>query len=173
MREIYFYDLPVYRITEDAYYKDFEKHVDRILFGHVGGEALREEYQANPRRYDGPREHLLPGYGGMWRFNEIIGCIRLHFCGTQVRGEYFAVPNKIVRKSRTKRLEYLSHKLSPEVEIQQPYGNEQILHAVRQYISDCRRKLRHRHLDTEVFEQFAPNIRWENLLVLGLRSTAT
>jgi hypothetical protein len=36
-------------------------------------------------------DHLEMRYGGPWNFNEIIGFIRLHFLGSQIRGEYFAV----------------------------------------------------------------------------------
>ena len=40
-------------------------------------------------------------FGGAWKYNEIIGYIRLHFLGNQIRGEYWGV--KAMCQVRTRR----------------------------------------------------------------------
>ncbi len=57
-------------------------------------------------------EHLNNKYGGTWEFNEVIGHIKLHFLGNQIRGEYWKVNAKRIVKTRSKTLEYATHKLA-------------------------------------------------------------
>lgn len=102
-------------------------------------------------------------YGGCWEFNEIIGYIRLHFLGSQVRGEYFSVNKKRIVRTRTKQFEFMTWKLAPEVEIEPPYGTAEILNAIYQYIEDCRHEVRTRYIDTSKLDAIAPFVDWERL----------
>lgn len=151
MREKYFYDLPVYRLPRAEYY------------------AARDAFVAerNPRRNDALLDHLQQLYGGCWEFNEIVGYIRLHFLGTQVRGEYHATAKQRVVRTRTKTFEYQTHKLAPEVSIASPFHTKQILEAIREYIDKCKREIPRRFVDTEKFEAIAPFVDWEALFSEG------
>ena len=157
-----FYDLPVYRLPRDAYYEAREKYIDHMLFPPDDPltAELRARDNADPKSNAVLRHHLQRSYGGCWEFNEAIGYIRLHFLGTQVRGEYFAVSRKKIVRTRTKTFEYQTWKLAPEIEVSPPYGQADILAAVRTYIDSCRRQVPKRFIDTSVFEVVAPNIDW-------------
>lgn len=161
----YFFDLPVYRLTADAYYSARSHYIDKVLFrpGSPDEPCLREQDRNNPRDKDWFRDYLGKTYGGCWEFNEIIGYIRLHFLGSQVRGEYFSVNKKRIVRTRTKRLEFMTWKLAPEVEIEPPYGTVEILDAIYQYINDCRREVPARYIDTSKFDTIAPFVDWESL----------
>jgi hypothetical protein len=115
----YFLDLPVYRITEDRYYNDRAAFVDRILFPHDASysEQRRVDEKKNPGSLAGIRDHFEKAYGGCWRYNEIIGYIRLHFLGSQIRGEYYGINRRRIVRTRTRQLEYMTWKLAPEVDI--------------------------------------------------------
>jgi hypothetical protein len=162
----YFYDLPVYRLARDAYYKARDEYIDNVLFppGSPHLAALRAREKDDPNANTAMRDHLERSYGGCWEFNEIIGHIRLHFLGSQVRGEYFAVAKSRIVRTRTKTFEYRTWKLAPEVEIEPPYGQVEILSAVRSYIEDCRRAVPRRFIDTTMFEAVAPHLDWPLLL---------
>ena len=67
--------------------------------------------KANPNENLGFRDLCTKSYGGPWIFNEIVGYIRLHFMGNQVRGEYFAVQRKRIVRTRRKQLEFLDWNL--------------------------------------------------------------
>ena len=54
---------------------------------------------------------------GTWRFNEIIGYVRLYFRGSQVLGEYYAVKRSRHVLTRHKTLIRRTHKLGPEHQI--------------------------------------------------------
>jgi len=158
----YFFDLPVYRLSQEAYDKEFDRYFNRLT-----GTFARGDYKREPKAEENVRMMLWEGFGGIWKYNEIIGHIRLHFLGGQVRGEYFAMSKKAIRRSRTKQLEYQTWKLAPEVDIAPPYGRAEILAAVRQYIEDCKREVPRRYIDTELFDQIAENMDWP--AIVGVR----
>ena len=114
-----FHDLPVYRLSIEKYNAEFERYV------------------ASAQRQRGPTvtpEMVSGSFGGSWLFNEIIGYIRLHILGAQIRGEYYAVSKKRIVRSRSKTLSFRTHKLAPEIDIAQPRGTREVLAAVNAYI---------------------------------------
>jgi hypothetical protein len=145
-----FFDVPVYRLPQDEYNRQLGAFVERSLHPQLRDNSFM-------------RQHLFDSYGGCWRFNEIIGYIRLYFLGSQVRGEYFAVRRKRQVRTRHKRLEWQTHKLAPEVTIEQPITNMSVAGAVRQYLEDCKRELPRRHVDLSVFEVVASHVCWRDL----------
>lgn len=165
MREIYFYDLPVYRLPEKQYYEEREIYIEKALFNSgAPDEALRRQHEKlNPRVNDVFRGYLEGAYGGCWTYNEIIGYIRLHFLGTQVRGEYFSVARKRIVRTRTKTLEYRTHKLATEVNIDEPLGTNEVLAAILQYITRCEKELPKRFIDTTQFLHISAFVDWGSL----------
>ncbi len=158
-----FYDLPVYRLEEDRYYEQQRKYIDDVVF--PPDSPFRDDLIArdkdDPHAFEGIKDHVWRSYGGAWQFNEIIGYVRLHFLGSQVRGEYHAVRKKRVVRTRRKQFEYLTWKLAPEVDIFEPTSNENIYSAILEYIDDCRKELKNRYIDTSIFEILGPCVDWK------------
>jgi hypothetical protein len=125
---------------------------------------MRQKDAADQNHYIAARDILQRSYGGCWLYNEIIGYIRLHFLGSQVRGEYFGVNKKRIVRTRTKTFEYLSWKLAPEINIPHPYTNEGIYRAILEYLTACRKELPGRHVETERFEVVGSHIDWRSIL---------
>ena len=165
---IYFFDLPVYRLSSEAYEQELASDIDEALFpaSDPTADTRRLKNQPHPRTVTRLSEHFFEKYG-CWEFNETIGYIRLHFLGGQVRGEYFDVSKKRIVRTRTKVIKYQTWKLAPEVDIEHPHGKAEILAAIRTYIEDCRREVPRRFIDTELFETLAPHVDWP--AILGLR----
>lgn len=162
----YFYDMPVYRLARDKYYSERDAHVDAVVY-QIGTSAegvLPEQERKDSNAHIGIRGHLEASYGGCWEFNEITAYIRLHFFGTQVRGEYFASTKKRLVRTRNRTLEWRTWKLAPEVDIEKPQDSESILGAVRQYIAACKAELPRRFIDDHTFEVIAPHVNWSSLL---------
>ncbi|MBL6653640.1 MAG: hypothetical protein ISP49_18745 [Reyranella sp.] len=143
-----FFDVPVYRLPIDQYDRQQNAYIAKILDG-----------RDNPAF----RDHLWDKYGGTWLFNEIIGYIRLHFLGGQVRGEYFAVKAKRIVRTRHKQFEYRTHKLAPEIDIKVPVTDATVKAAVSKYLQACQCKLPRHYIDLSVFDELAPYIRWYEL----------
>ena len=166
MNHAYFYDLPVYRLERESYYAQRDSHVDAVVY-QVGTSAesfLREQERTDPQAHVGIRSHLELAYGGCWEFNEVIGYIRLHFLGTQVRGEYFSSAKKRLVRTRNRTLLWRTWKLVPEVEIENPDNSASVLEAIRDYIARCKLHLPRRYIDDEQFEVLAPHVNWSALL---------
>jgi hypothetical protein len=165
MANRYFFDLPVYRIDRETYYRQRERHIDAILFPPDSdySEELRKREKEDPSINVGIRDHLQRSYGGCWEFNEIVGYIRLHFLGSQVRGEYFAVRKKRIVRTRNKVLEYLTWKLAPEVDVGYPFTSATVLAAIRRYIEDCKKEVPGRFIDTKRFDAIADFVDWAAL----------
>jgi hypothetical protein len=158
---VYFYDLPVYRLSSNAYDQELEEYIDKVLFPPIDPSAAARRTRGKPDANSLTlfRQHPHEKYG-CWEFNEIVGYIKLHFLGTQVRGEYFSAQRKRIVRSRSKVLEFKMHKLAPEVEINAPLGNTEILAAIRTYIAACTREQPNRFIDTASFERLAPHVDW-------------
>lgn len=162
----YFYDIPVYRLPEKRYYRERDEYIEGVLFpkDSPDSQSLRQGEAANPNCNIAIRDHLQHSYGGCWTFNEIIGYVRLHLLGSQVRGEYFAVRKKRIVRTRKKLLEYRTWKLAPEVEIPFPLTSHGIYGAVLEYLADCRKRLPGRYVDTELFEVIGKHVDWLGLM---------
>ena len=163
----FFYDVPVYRLVEEKYYRDREKYVKEALF--PKGLPFRDELisadKADPDINF--REHLEKSYGGAWLYNEIIGYIRLHFLGTQVRGEYYAVRRKRIVRTRRKTLEFQTWKLVPEREISNSASSKKSYSIVLEYIDACRNELKGRYVDASGLERIGPYVNWKALYKAG------
>ena len=157
----------MYRLPEEQYYREMECDVDGVLFPSDDplSPSLRERDATYPNEKNSIRDHLRKKYGGGWRFNEVIGFIRLFFLGTQVRGEYFGVGRKRIRRTRKKIFELRSLNLAPEIEISHLMSNAGILEAVHSYLADCRKELKGRYIDSQLLEQLVLHIDWQKFLL--------
>ena len=154
----YFFIIPVYRISKEQYYSDLENNYEKSI-----PKTWNEDFIKNyPNSIQGFKENHRFFYGGDWEFNEIVGYIKLHFLGTQVRGEYWeTIPKRKVR-TRRKQFEYKTHKLAAEVEIRD-FTQEGIIKAVDEYIDRCKKEVKNRHLDLREFENLKAHINWPSL----------
>ncbi len=161
----YFFDVPVYRLGEEKYYAEMNHHIEDVLFPPTsrGSETQRERDREKPEENAGIRGALARSYGGCWRYNEIIGYIRLHFLGTQIRGEWYSVKRKRIVRTRTKTLEYRHWKLAPEIEVPDDATSSEIFELVLDYVVACRKELKGRYIDSEMLEFLGPHIDWQGV----------
>ena len=161
MKLVYFLDLPVYRVSEDRYYDERESHVVKSIC--QAEIEINEMTETQSYLYEKQSPVLSERYGGVWEYNEIVGYIKLHFLGEQVRGEYFTT--KPYRKVRTRRklFVYSTHKLAPEVNLEKDSDNSQIYEKLIEYVELCRCELPSRYIDDRYIKLIGPHLDW-NLL---------
>jgi len=165
LAQLNFFDLPVYRLPPEKYHADMSKWIDESMY-HGTPEHIaftKAFHERNPEHKLRFEAHLNERYGGAWLYNEIIGYIRLHFLGSQVRGEYFAVKAKRIVSSRTKLFEFKTHKLALESEVPRHATNAEILGVIQEYIKDCATELKGRYIDDSLFNVMAPHVNWKAL----------
>lgn len=118
-------------------------------------------YQNNPdlRKQN---ECSLAQQFGIWEYNHIIGYIKLHLLGTQIRGEYYST-----RKPKKKLFEYRTHKLACELELSTDMNNDEILKCILSYIDSCRKELNKKgskkYIDSSLFEKLGCHVDWKKL----------
>jgi hypothetical protein len=165
---VHFYDLPVYRLAEVAYNAASDKSVADFVentFRNTDRSSERVQ-KAIKQLTTNMKQHDYDKFGP-WRFNEIIGYVRLHFLGSQVRGEYFAVSKKKVVLTRKKTLIYQTHKLAPELTIPRDATNEQILNVILEYVDRCRKEEPRRHFDDALLRKIGPFVDWNAVMRSG------
>lgn len=149
----FIYDIPVYRTTSIRHERDSAQLAKSALTMslNIDESVYRDLYEQIL--------HDLPCY----RYNEIVGYIRLHFLGTQIRGEYYCSFKYKSVRSKTKIYSFKSHKLASEVSIDDTDSDGVIYAAIIKYISACRKEIPRRHVDTDLFEKLGPHVRWAEL----------
>lgn len=149
----YFYDIPVYRLKKEKYYKELEEYKKVHLFGSDENEIKLKKkfYQKYPDRKILFEQHLNKVFGRIWEYNEIIGYIKLYSVGNQIRGEYFQIDKKRICKTRTKNFRWETDKLVPEINFYQENTNEELFNMIYNYLKDCNKELKYRYLDLDNF----------------------
>lgn len=160
-------DLPVYRLPEDRYYADRNAYVDEVMTKHPLPTTPRNPSTAsNLTSSDAAmRDHLFESYGGAWNYNEIIGYLRLHFLGNQIRAEYWKVDRKRIVRTRRKVFTFWHWKLVPEDDVPMSGTSEEIYQAVLAHVEACKRELRGRFVDTSTLAALGPYIDWRALFL--------
>jgi len=162
----YFLELPVYRLPEDEYYEKRSTDIDAAMKKFVSPITPSSPSIAKrlAGREDKIREHRRNTSGGAWRYNEIIGYVRLHLLGTQIRGEYWRDIAKAIMNTGKKRILGLrAYKLAPETELPTAGSNNEIYFAILEHVDDCRKELKKRYLDAEQLTTIGPYVDWRAL----------
>ena len=163
---LYLFDLPIYRLSESNYVAEQNAYIDKVMT--ASPLPSTPAHPSTARRLSGPdaalRDHLWHCYGGAWQFNEVVGYLRVHLLGTQVRAEHWSVPRKRVVRTRRKTLEYVSHKLVSETELPVHGTNAEILSSVLAHVERCRVAVAPRVLDTTLLENLGPLLNWRKLV---------
>jgi len=101
---VFFFDVPVYRLGEDNYYSELNDYIQNRMYPSGYARENEEFFIRNPDQKTQHENHIRETYGGAWNYNEIVGFIRLHFVGSQIRGEYWGVNAKRICRTRRKNL---------------------------------------------------------------------
>jgi len=166
-----FFDIPVYRIPQEKYESEQNSFIQHEMS--EGGEIVQEMYRREPEQKTRMEQHLWKTYGGCWRFNEIIGFIRLHFFFTQIRGEYWRVTAKKIVRTRKKCFAFLDLKVTYEEEIPPGSTNAEVFALIQKYLARAQneRYVRKFFIDTSVFENIGPFVDWNGLRQSDSRQT--
>jgi hypothetical protein len=155
MRDVYFFDVPIYRLPEAKYDSDRHTYIERSMAD------LRYEHWPIA---DQLRSKLWKQYGGAWQFNEIIGYIRLYFCCNQIRGELWMTNAKRIVQTRRKQFAWTTWKVVPERGFPETASNLEIYIAILEYLRSAERQFKRRFIDTEMFARLGKYTDWNALL---------
>lgn len=160
----YLFEIPVYRLTEEAYSKKQNEYVAKRV-GDYDSEKLllqsvKPEGGEEARRKLSEASFWCGEFGGGWRYNEIIGYIRVYKYGSQIRAEYWQNDVTRIVKTRNKKFVIKNRKLVPEVGIK----NGDIGAAIDLCVNECKNKLNNRYLDLDIYNLVLRHVNWKSVL---------
>lgn len=88
----------------------------------------------------------------------------MYILGDQIRGEFWRVKAKRIVRSRKKVFEYDTWKLVPEIDIPEEANNVEIFCLINEYLSDCKKELKGRYIDTSRLDIIGPFIDWRSFV---------
>lgn len=158
MKRIFFFDLPVYRVTEKEYEKEWGNSPQN--------KTLKNLYSLSKELKIEAESAMRIEFGGPWKYNNIIGYMSLYIHGSQIRGEYYSSNKKrILRKGRGT-IVYKAHKLAIEVDLDIcSKDNSVIFKQIKSYIKSCivdinKYRKKKRSVDTTNFDKVGKYIDW-------------
>ncbi|KQY03696.1 hypothetical protein ASE23_12925 [Rhizobium sp. Root73] len=157
MDEVYFFDLPVYRLSPEDYALAWEKGVaaDRERIMGKSNFPISDQVDQSIR-HDRYRRY------GDWQFNEVVAYIRLYFCGTQLKSAYHSAEktrNPVTRhKVFNERSRGLSFKLS--LGSQSKATNPEIWATIQEFVQACKEIKKDRYIDDSTLMRIGPHMDW-------------
>lgn len=142
------FELAVYRIDENSYYRDFEKYRIKNINNHAPEHSSIH----------------LKCFGGEWEYNEIVGFLKFYISGkTQVRVEYSETSCR--RKVKTRNKIFTPQNSSfCTIELPNKNSNSEIMKIIESCIEHCRGRLKNRYIDTRFFESTYKHIQWNEVI---------
>jgi hypothetical protein len=164
----YLFDIAVYRLSEEAYSKDQINNVKKRIPGYEPEELLmrlvRDPNDKDARITMSNASFHNIEFGGGWRYNEIIGYIRIFRENNQIRAEYWQTNKKRIVKSRKKLFIRIDSKIVPEVNIKDVFSSSEISDAIDLCVDKCRdkftNKFKNRHLDLVEYNTIFKTVNW-------------
>lgn len=141
------FELPVYRLTENKYYKQF------AVYKVKHGNAYTDD------------SYLLKEYGGSWEYNEIIGYLKFYLSGnTQIRSVYTETDAKKKVKTRKKTFIETTHSFCT-TNINRKLENQKIIKFIEDSITHCALNLpKGRFIKRDIFDSTFKHIDWQSVM---------
>jgi hypothetical protein len=167
LKERYFFEVPVYRLTEGDYQEQREKWVKARIYSAEKSEhylsVKRSFHEKHPDKLLEEHSHGRKRYGGDWRYNEIIGFIRLWFQGTRVGCDYYRVEAKHIVRTRRKQFDGWPGSLAASASIPINTPSTGVYAIIRDFLERCARELPGRYIDLEHLDMLALYVDWSAL----------
>ena len=160
-RECYFFELPIYRVTKEKYYKDMDKYIQNKLS--KLDDFSKEYYESDPSKLAAWKLGHREEYGSIWEYNDIIGYIKLYFIGTQVRADHWYVKAKRIVRSKKKDFICIEEAICGATTIHFEKNSEDIYNKIKELVDDIKGTLKKRHIETSKFEAIGSYVDWKKL----------
>lgn len=154
----HFFELGIYRCPIEQHTADLARDKQQYLAPLEKTKSVAPESYANAGHWFN-REHWYP-----WRYNDVIGWLRLYQLGSQIRGELWFVNAKRIVRGAKKRFFYLGKAF--ELSFYPSQSENEIRTEVFEELKRValERPIKGRYLDLECFLVAAPMLRWRALL---------
>jgi len=155
----FFFDIAIYRCTPELHQLEMEKEKNKLV------ESLCYSKEEAPVSY----KNAIRGWEDRnwypWRYNEVVGWIRLYIDGDSIKGEYYFIKMKRISKELRKKIYYWQGG-AIEIHIELLDSSEDIFLKICNEIEELKkeRPFKGRFIDMECFKSIGPYVNWKRLV---------
>ena len=148
------FELPVYRVSKAKYNNEYQKFYKK-----------RKTPCFDPLREEKVNSALCKTYGGDWEYNDIVGYLKFHKFGNDIRCAYYKGYNKKAVRNGKRSFEIVDDSIL-KITINKSYQNNQIIKEVKEIIKSCKAmdEFKNRFIDTKAFDNMVNFIDWQKYL---------
>jgi hypothetical protein len=166
----YLFDIPIYWCGEDTFNAKYDAKL------HTDEDREKKNLRAQGLEYE-PSEHLRrlshsilwEKSMGPWRFNQVVGWVRVYRDGDMLKGEYWSIKaNRVGWQLRKKQL--VPQGKAFEIWPGSRETSAQIFNRMHQRLRTFETELRGRVIDFESFENLGRFVDWRRLINKGRES---
>ncbi|MGH8544423.1 MAG: hypothetical protein ACREX3_12515 [Gammaproteobacteria bacterium] len=160
----YLLDIPIYWCEEASFNARYEKKL-RTYEERTTGDLRAKGLEYEPSEEDRRLCHsiLWEKSMGPWRFNQIVGWVRVYRLGNKLQGEHWSIKAKRfswqLRKKR-----FIHHGKAFEIWPSDEETSEQIFNRLGQRLRRFKKELRGPVIDLESFENLGRFVDWRRLI---------
>ena len=151
----YFFEIPVYRCTEDKYHDELEK--EKLNLFEECGRSLDDP----PNSIRSLLAYYDKNIWEPWYYNQVIGWLRLFVLDCQIRCDYYKLSNKrLLRKMKNKKFLYHDSFLLMAFDSNQSSIEffDDLLNSLQDLAKQ--KQFKGRFMDLQAFTRAAPHIDW-------------
>lgn len=161
LMEKYFFEVPIYRCSVEKHTQEQEYSKNKRLQAliDIHGESVKSSHSYRWTKSDFDTNHWYP-----WRYNEIIGWLRLYTLSNQVRGDLWFINAKRIRSDLKEKRNHFVGKAF-EKTILPSYSSSKIFEIICKELEYQSKDypIKGRFMDTELFYQIGKYVDWKKL----------
>ena len=160
-----FFEIPIYRCDQDRHTKETEEERNSFIAKRLQSAPELPQEINNQLRTHAKNDYNVHLWFP-WRYNEIVGWIRL--CGdrTRIEGELWHIKAKTIRRRLVKKeFRYIPMKII-ELNVRSNDSSKVIFNKISAELEQLNRMrfLKKRYIDLDLFKTIGPFIAWRQLL---------
>lgn len=152
------FEVPIYRCSLDEHTKFIDREREQYM-AYIGADPVKtpESHASAIRAFEAERWYS-------WRYNEVVGWVRVYALGSQVRGELWFVSAKRLLPRGQNRFVYQgkAFELHPDLTLSDEAIASEVIDEFRALQRE--RAFHRRYIDFECLARVAPFVRWRELL---------
>ncbi len=157
-QQVCLFEIPIYWCDEKKFYSDY----DRKLAAQLAGFERQTRAPLTESLRVALTDSFWRNYIAPWRFNQIVGWIRIHQSGKHIRAELWYMSAKRPSRWLTKK-HFSSHGRAFDITILPEQSNGAIFQSLRESLAAYGRANPKYFLDVRCFSALGPFVNWRKL----------
>lgn len=158
MRGDYFFEIPIYSMSEEDYYKRTENALQK--------EIKKYNLTKDNPNYEDVTDILKRQICREWEFNQIIGYLKLYRLNSKIYADFWKIDKKrMILKLDNKVFRYQCSSPDWDIDLEKLTTSKSIFEKLMKELPNDRKKLYKKYyIDLSILKEVGPHINWIELL---------